>query len=163
MAQEIEENIEHNCSSCRALGSANYHCQECFNALALCLNCIILCHQLYPLHWIQIWTGTYFDMYALYNLGLKMHLGHGGLPCLSLLGPKEMVIIQVNGIHHCLVQFCDCNDLIPNFWQLVLSCLFPATLTSPATAFTFELLKSFHQLTLSSKITAYDYFDVFRK
>lgn len=110
-----------------------------------------------------MWTRTYFNTHTLRDLGLVMYLGHSGSPCPASLELKKMVIVHTNGIHHCLVQFCDCNDLVPNFQQLVLSRLFPATLTAPATAFTFDLLETFHQLTLCSKITPYDYFDTLRK
>lgn len=41
--------------------------------------------------------------------------------------------------------------------------LFPATVVSPATVFSFDLLENFHQLTLCSKITPYDYFDALAK
>lgn len=163
MAQETEANAGLDCSSCGASQSASYRCRECFNTSALCSECIVSRHKFQPLHRIQKWTGTYFDAYTLSDLGLVMPLGHGGSRCEASLEPKKMVIVHTNGVHHCLVQFCDCNDLIPNFQQLAMSRLFPATLTAPATAFTFDLLETFHQLTLCSKITPYDYFDTLRK
>ncbi|KAJ2921118.1 hypothetical protein H1R20_g15975, partial [Candolleomyces eurysporus] len=42
--------------------------------------------------------------------------------------------------------------------QLLRSSLFPATLTRPQTVFTFEMLDSFHKLTLEAKTTVYDYY-----
>ncbi len=92
-----------------------------------------------------------------------MYLGHHGTPCRVSFGAKELVVVHTNGIHRCLVQFCDCHDAAASFQQLVLLRLFPATLKFPATAFTFDLLSSFHQLTLCSKITPYDYFDTLKK
>lgn len=92
-----------------------------------------------------------------------MYAGHGGAPCPASVKHNEMIIIHTNGIHRRSVQFCDCNDLTENFQQLLLLRLFPATLKFPATAFTFDLLGTFHQLTLCSKITPYDYFDALKK
>lgn len=163
MAQETEVNVSQDCSSCGLTKSATYRCLECFNALALCATCIVTRHHLQPLHQIQMWTGTYFDAYTLHSLGLVMYLGHGGAPCPASVALKEMVIIHTNGIHRRSVQFCDCNDLTENFQQLMILRLFPATLKFPATAFTFDLLETFHQLTLCSKITPYDYFDTLKK
>lgn len=164
MAREAEVNAGLQCSSCKALQSAMYRCRECFEASALCSTCIVSRHKFQPLHRIQKWIGTYFDTHALMDLGLVMNLGHDGRLCPASLGLKtKMVIVHTNGIHHCSVRFCDCNTLTPNFQQLLISRLFPATITSPATAFTFDLLETFHQLTLCSKITAYDYFDTLRK
>jgi hypothetical protein len=47
--------------------------------------------------------------------------------------------------------------------QLIGARLFPSTLDSPATVFTFRVLKEFHSLSLSSKASAYDYYDVLKK
>lgn len=156
-------NVGAQCSSCRKPDAAIYRCRQCFNMPALCSECIVTCHQRQPFHHIEKWNETHFDTYSLDDLNLVMYLGHGGQSCSASLKPKAMVIIHTNGIHRRSVQFCDCNNLIPNVEQLMLARLFPATLSSPATAFTFELLETFHQLTHSSKITAYDYFDTLKK
>lgn len=163
MALETEPNAGHDCSSCHAKNSANYCCQECFVSSALCSTCIVECHKHQLLHHIQAWAGTHFKTHTLFNLGLMLYLGHNGKSCPASLAPKEMVILHTNGIHRCSVQFCDCNDLVSNLKQLIYSQLFPATVSFPVTAFTFGLLLTFHQLTLCSKITPYDYFDTLRK
>lgn len=163
MAQETEVNAGGRCSSCGEEKSAMYRCRECFLAPAVCSKCIVKRHQLQPLHKIQVWTGLYFDEHTLHALGLVMYLGHDGAPCPVPFEVKEMVILHTNGIHRCSVQFCNCSNSTPNFQQLVISRLFPATLKCPATAFTFDLLETFHQLALSSKITSYDYFDALKK
>lgn len=169
MVQEIEMNTGSACSFCRVQNAMNvpnkaeYRCNECFNAFALCAGCITTRHQLHPFHRIQKWAGMYFDTHTLHELGLVLYLGHGGSSCPVSVGLKEMVIIHTNGIHRRSVQFCDCNDEVPNFQQLMITRLFPATLKSPATAFTFELLQTYHQMTLSSKLTPYDYFDALKK
>ncbi len=163
MALEADENVGRGCASCQMPGAANYRCCECFNASPICATCIVKQHQSHPLHRIQKWTGTFFDAHTLRELGLIMYLGHHRTPCRASFDTKELVFIHTNGIHRCLVQFCACRDAAANFQQLVLLRLFPATLKFPATVFTFDLLSTFHQLTLCSKITPYDYFDTLKK
>lgn len=163
MTRETEEGVGLACTSCGTLRLANYRCRECFNSHILCSECIVECHQSQPLHHIQAWTGTHFNTHSLHDLGLITYLGHGGKPCPASLGLTNMVNIHPNGIHCRSVQFCDCDDIIPNFQQLILARLFPATLKFPATAFSFKLLETFHQLTLCSKITPYDHFDALKK
>lgn len=142
---------------------ANYRCRECFNTSAICSHCMIKQHQLQPFHRIEKWTGTYFDTHTLHELGLVIYVGHKGEPCKASFKPKELVVVHTNGIHHSLVQFCNCSEFRETFQQLLLLRLFPATLKSPATIFTFQLLENFHQLARSSKITTYDYFDALQK
>lgn len=163
MALETEVDVGGRCSSCRAEGSAVYRCRECSGGSAVCSKCIVERHRLQPLHRIQIWTGSFFDDYSLHDLDFVMYAGHGGKSCSVPFNVREMVIVHTNGIHRRSVQFCNCKQSRPNFEQLILSQLFPATIKSPATVFTFSLLEAFHQLTLSSKITPYDYFDALKK
>ncbi len=162
MVLETEANAGGACP-CGCQEPAMYRCCECFDASALCSGSIVSRHQLHPFHQIQSWTGTYFDTCTLKDLGLVICLGHGGARCPASCEVKEMVVVHTNGIHQCSLRFCDCNDIIQNFQQLMRSRLFPATVKFPATVFTFELLETFHQLTLCSKITPYDYFDTLKK
>jgi len=41
--------------------------------------------------------------------------------------------------------------------------LFPATMTQPTTAFTFQVLKQFHLLHLEGKLSAYDFIGALRR
>lgn len=166
MALEAEVNTGLVCSSCKAPDSAVYRCCECFDTSAVCAKCIVALHQLQPLHRIQKWTSTHFEGHSLCDLGLIITLcrkSRNGKPCPASFGEKEVIFVHTNGIHRCLVQFCNCDNDTPNFQQLLLRRLFPATLKDPATVFTFDLLRTFHQLTLSSKITQYDYIDALKK
>lgn len=163
MALEAEANTGLACSSCKTPNSAFYRCCECFDTPAVCTECIVTLHQLQPLHRIQRWTGTHFEGYSLCDLGLTMNLCRDRKPCPASFVKKEVIFVHTNGIHRCLIQFCNCDTAAPNFQQLLLRRLFPATLKDPATVFTFDLLRTFHQLTLSSKITQYDYIDALKK
>lgn len=163
IAEATEVNAGGTCSSCGVKGSAKYRCRECFNTSAVCSKCIIKRHQLQPFHQIERWTGTHFDAHTLHDLGLVINFGHDGARCPASFQPKSLVVVHTNGIHHCSFQFCNCSEHTENFQHLLLLRLFPATLKFPVTVFTFALLETFHQLTRSSKITPYDYFDTLQK
>jgi hypothetical protein len=152
------------CPSCLELRPRKYRCLECFNCLnVICSNCIVARHHQQPFHRIQKWTGTHFEVASLHNLGLVLYLGHNGSSCPASCNLINITVVHLNGLHTRAIQYCDCNDLIPNYQQLILARLFPATIKMPRTVFTFQLLETFHQLSLSSKITPYDYFNSLTK
>jgi hypothetical protein len=70
-----------------------------------------------------------------------------------------MVITHSNGLHNTAVQFFCCYSTPPDAIQLLDAHLFPATMEHPQTAFSFGVLDHFHQLTLSSKQSLFDYDD----
>jgi hypothetical protein len=91
-----------------------------------------------------------------------MFLGHSGAPC-TIPGDiiEDFVIMDTNGIHLVDVQFCGCYEVAGgahNRAQLLRAGLLPPTHTRPLSAFTFDLLDSFHLLTLQGKTSAYDYY-----
>ena len=63
------------------------------------------------------------------------------------------------GIHPVAIDFCDCrtNGTIPHHIQLLRAGWLPATFIRPQTAFTFHCLNFYHELTLQSKVNAYDF------
>jgi hypothetical protein len=109
-----------------------------------------------------VWTGQYFQKTSLAILGLRYQLGHGGGSCSnSIPGPKDFAIFDITGVHTVNLDFCGCRsgpEEVDKTVQLLRSSLFPATLSRPQTAFTFEMLDTFHKLTLEAKTTAYDYY-----
>jgi hypothetical protein len=161
MTLETDLNAGGPCPRCGK--SAFYQCLECFSSPILCQQCIVNEHASQPLHQIRKWVSTHFETSSLHSLGLVVHLGHNGKPCPASAETNELTVVHTNGIHRCSVQFCDCNDITPNYQQLLLVRFFPATLAFPHTVFTFHVLTTFHQLSLCSKITPYDYFDTLKK
>lgn len=63
------------------------------------------------------------------------------------------------GIHPVTIDFCNCrtNGIIPHHIQLLRAGWFPATFIRPQTVFTFHCLNFYHELTLQSKVNAYDF------
>ena len=92
-----------------------------------------------------------------------MWLGHGGDPC-SVPSDfvENFIIVDTTSIHLTDVHFCGCYAIPGGSHprvQLLCTGLFLGTFTRLTTAFTFDVLDSFHLLTLQSKISAYDYFN----
>lgn len=109
----------------------------------------------------QLWNGLFFDKTNLQKLGLRVQLGHGGAPCpLPQAGPPNFLVIDTSGVHHVSVDFCDCrsNGFIHKRTQILRAGWFPATVNRPQTAFTFDILDTFHELTLQGKTTLYDFY-----
>ena len=110
----------------------------------------------------QKWTGTFYEKIALKDLGLCIQLGHDGQSCQS---PSTVhynfVVVDVSGIHLVNIQYCQCHQNIggslPRI-QLLRFQWFPTSLTRPCTAFTFDVLDTFHHITLQGKLSAYDFY-----
>ena len=99
---------------------------------------------------------------TLQELGLRYQLGHGGGQCpLPCRGPSNFMVINISGVHRVSVDFCNCG-LDGNFThrrtQLLRSRWMPASFDRPQTGFTFNVLETFHELTLQGKTTAYDFY-----
>jgi hypothetical protein len=111
---------------------------------------------------MQYWNGKYFEDIRPKSLGIKMFLGHCGEPC-KITGNiiENFVIVDTNGVHTIDIYFCGCYKNVGashHHVQLHSSGLFPSTHIWPLTAFTFNVLNSFHLLTLQAKTSAYDFY-----
>lgn len=95
------------------------------------------------------------------HLGLRIQLGHEGDSC-PVPRPSEapFVVLHTNGIHQLSLDECGCAQGlgILRHTQLLRIGWWLATSEEPRTACSEELLESFHQLTLQSKVNAYDYY-----
>ncbi|KAJ3574058.1 hypothetical protein NP233_g2032 [Leucocoprinus birnbaumii] len=154
---------DHQSAQCRR---PLFRCLDCFSAFPLCRECIVSEHGRHPFHHVQRWTGTHFEKHSLSKLGLRIHLGHNGQPCSSSIQPPtDFVIVHTNGVHHCSVVYCRCQPGQQHWKALQLANyqLFPATVTTPQTAFTFQVLDDFHRHLLASKTSAYDYFNALKR
>lgn len=67
----------------------------------------------------------------------------------------------MNGIHHVNVQFCTCTESVgwvENYRQLLRAGWYPASFERPKTAFTFDVLDTYHKLSLQGKLNLYDFY-----
>ena len=171
------------CGESNPTTDSYFRCLDCFSQQNLrCKSCMIKAHHFNPLHRIEVhicsvslhnfliysesfqrWNGTYFEKTTLRNVGLTIQLNHTNESCpLPVKGPADFLVFDSTGIHRVSINFCGCRkstrDNITRRIQLLRNRWFPATSEQPKTVFTFSVLKIFHQLTLQSKISIYDYY-----
>jgi hypothetical protein len=182
--QYVEELIRHDGRaghfSCAGCGEddGRFKCQDCFGSWLFCKSCLLDRHVQLPFHRIQVgvlsirisssltvfqfWTGKFFQDSSLQKLGLRIQLGHDGedCPCPGHV-QTDFVVVDTTGVHYTNLQFCECFSqpgASHHRTQLLRSRLLPSSVNSPRSAFSFDVLDSFHLLTLQGKTSAYDYY-----
>ena len=111
-------------------------------------------------HHAQCWKDGFFDRTSLHSLGYIFYLGHGGNAC-PVGSLRQLVIIDTNGWHKVQVGFCKCgisNISHEEYRQLLRERWYPASFNRPKTAFTFDLLETYHKITLQGKLNLYDFY-----
>ncbi len=110
----------------------------------------------------QKWTGTFFSKHSLFELGLRIQVGHPSGTCPNPSPSRRPLLVgDLNGLHFLTVDYCGCmhgGSPDRQDYQLLRHRIFPVTLREPRTAFTFNMLELFHELTLQGKTTAYDFY-----
>lgn len=112
-------------------------------------------------HHPQYWRDGFFDRTSLHSLGLICHLGHNGDPCSINTQSCDLTIVDMNGWHKVRVKFCACDTSAPwheRYRQLLRMRWYPASFSHPRTAFSFDLLETYHKLTLQGKLNLYDFY-----
>lgn len=163
------------CLHCE-VNTGTIRCRDCFSDELLCSECVLRAHARLPFHRLlvsptyfyllvtmlipgQQWTGSYFEDLTLGTLGFKLSLGHELGTCTRPSAPvKDFTIVDTNGIHTFPVSFCECSNRPHHRIQLLRAGLMPASVERPRSAFTFDVLETFHLLTLQSKVSAYDFY-----
>ncbi|KDQ26060.1 hypothetical protein PLEOSDRAFT_169869 [Pleurotus ostreatus PC15] len=94
------------------------------------------------------------------DLGLSIQLGHPlDLECVNPEpGHKSFTVIHNNGVHMVNVQFCNCEQRVSHRIQILRANWWPASVHYPRTCATVEVLKTYHVLTLSGKISCWEYY-----
>jgi CxC2 like cysteine cluster associated with KDZ transposases len=144
-------------------------CHDCFFFLPSCSKCFILSHINLPSHWADVWNENkgFFVRHDVATLEpdiASINLGHNGLPCPSKHASNLLFcLIATNGIHNTKIRFCFCQGSPNRTEQLMRARLFPATVTQPVMAFTFQVLQQFHLHHLESKESAYDFIGALRR
>ena len=88
-------------------------------------------------------------------------LGHSGDCCPSPAAPQQILVVDLSGHHTVCVSFCRCskNVFLENFRQLLRVCWYPASVHRPQTVFTFDLLDTYHKVSLQGKLNLYDFYN----
>jgi len=89
-------------SACPRCGSgrAIWRCRDCADKKAVCVLCCRNAHKLDLFHHVEKWNGRFYQEGALWQVGVKIYLGHDGKPCprsaSALTGFKEFIQVQQN-------------------------------------------------------------------
>lgn len=110
---------------------------------------------------LQIWQDGYFQRTSLTALGLVVQLNHrdGNCPVpISIHDP--FVVVDMNGVHALKLRYCGCSKShnLQRYQQLLREAWYPASFHRPRTAFTFDMLDTYHKLTLQGKLNLYDFY-----
>jgi hypothetical protein len=167
------------CSLCLNHQSAPlYRCLECSHSPLYCSECIVELHKQLPLHRLEVcsflcmlrssrsrcpqyWQNGFFDRTSLHSLGLVCHLGHDSDPCPVGSQSRNIIVIDLNGWHKVRVGFCTCDTNTPwneRYRQLLRMRWYPASFSRPRTVVSFNLLDTYHKLTLQGKLNLYDFY-----
>lgn len=88
-----------------------------------------------------------------------MQVGHDSGACPNPSpSARPLLVGDVTGLHLLSVDYCRCTGAERSDYQLLRHRIFPVTLKEPRTAFSFDMLELFHELTLQGKTTAYDFY-----
>ncbi|KAL0574972.1 hypothetical protein V5O48_006988 [Marasmius crinis-equi] len=151
------------CIGCQGAFNSLYRCKVCSGDSLLCSKCMVRAHVRRPLDMIERWNGSFFERQTLGSIGLTIQLGHPpGEVCSSPRPARsKFVIVDVDSIQDVNLSFCMCrrSSTVGDSWQqLIRARLYPGTVDTPATAFTFRCLTAFHNFTLQGKMSAYDFY-----
>ncbi len=80
LAAAAPKTAELKCSLCD-MQNSKWRCKGCFGQPLLCTRCCQSRHKLLPFHRIEKWNGKYFQAGALWQVGVKLQLGHDGFGC----------------------------------------------------------------------------------
>ena len=130
---------------------------RCIDSRYICLPLSLSSHSYYP----QCWKDGFFDRTSLYSLGFVCYLGHGGAACPVDSPSYVLLIIDINSWHKVQVGFCTCGANMSwheRYRQLLRMRWYPASFKRPRTAFSFDLLETYHKVTLQGKLNLYDFF-----
>lgn len=151
-------------------GVCTTQCDDCPDYHTSCCECFISAHRQYSFHWARVWDNEqgFFvrkDISTLRPGGYAIHLGHCGKECPNPASDFDLFfhVIDSNGIHGTKIRFCMCGGAPNRVQQLMRSHLFPATVKRPTMAFTFGVLRQFHQQHLEGKLSAYDFIGALRR
>lgn len=139
------------CHRCQSHATV-YVCRECPHQVSLCASCICSQHAAIPTHRLRRWTGDHFEPSEFKDLGYVFHLGHGGLPC-DLGVERDFILGDLNGLHSIRIKVCKHRGSGGTARQLLSAKIYPCSDKSPATGFTFAVLRHFHLMSTEAKLS----------
>ncbi|KAJ6579816.1 hypothetical protein B0H10DRAFT_2235569 [Mycena sp. CBHHK59/15] len=166
----------------KCASEAIYQCKDCFTDALLLLSFRAAHNEQIDIC-AQVWGGDFFTGISLKSLGLRIQLGHGrnGMCPVTLAkraraaagtanagvegetdtksSRDDFCIVASNGIHEVGLDFCTCRLAEDHDIQLLRARLYPSTITNPSSAATFDVLRTFHLLSLEAKCSAHHFYN----
>src|ERR1700691_3444817 len=62
-------------------GASVWRCRDCADKSAICVLCCRIRHKLNWFHRVEKWNGRFYQPGALWQVGVKIFVGHNGVPC----------------------------------------------------------------------------------
>jgi len=156
---------------------ANIRCRDCFGGEMFCQGCTVDLHAISPFHVIEVsdnyeslqqlhlcsqkWNDMFFEPTTLKKIGLRIQLGHRAgdhCPNPRNAAGDDFVVIDNNGIHQVGLDYCGCEKAGDLVTQLLRARLYPATITAPKSAATFNVLQFFQVLSFESKASVFEFY-----
>jgi hypothetical protein len=104
------------CSRCGS-GRAIWRCKDCTDKNAVCVLCCRNAHKFNIFHRVEKWNGRFYQHGALWQVGVKIFLGHDGKPCprsaAALSSVREYISIKQNETGGILTQVAEQLGLPP--------------------------------------------------
>lgn len=94
------------CSRC-GHGRPIWRCLDCTDKTAVCVLCCQNAHSMNLFHRVEKWNGRHYRQGALWQVGLKIHTGHGGSPCPRSLSAPSGIKQQISTNQHLAVDVLD--------------------------------------------------------
>src|ERR1700729_3188933 len=75
------------CIRCKK--AARWRCRSCLARPMFCRSCCRASHQFLIYHRIEKWNGKFFQDAWLWEVGVRLHIGHQGLEC-----PSQSILLD---------------------------------------------------------------------
>lgn len=172
----MEAPSEHGvCVACDSLGP-QFRCLTCIGRPSFCKDCCISAHRQTPFHQLEEWSDGHHKPLILRRNGFKLYMGHQGRQCPATsnsydplstqqkqITGQDMVIVDDTGVRTIFVVWCSCRGAKSHVHQLMYAGLYPATLTQPETAFTFQVLEHFYLDLMECNTSALSFYSKLRR
>ncbi|KAF9779699.1 hypothetical protein BJ322DRAFT_1012771 [Thelephora terrestris] len=137
---------------------ATFKCNSCFGGTMRCSACTVSFHRNLPLHKIQRWHGGRLEERLLrVPTGPDRRSPSAGV---ALTETKHIFVVDLSGYHSVRIRFCTCphTAFLDHFRQLLRVRWFPASTLQPKTVFTFDLMDTYHKISMQGKLNLYDFY-----
>src|ERR1700761_7782891 len=142
-------------------------CMDCLQAPIVCRQCFLRQHRQSPTHWAAVWSSTekFFRKTDISRVRTNsaIYLGHDGDFCEHSAPRQHFTLVDTNGVHPTVIAFCGCSDAPAHWKQLLTAGIFPATIQSPQTGFTFRVLEQWREYRHQGHLSIWDFTHILQR